>query len=135
MVSASFTILGAYPLTARGKLGRHAVPISDVHAGAGQCIASHNAIEKNIAEMWMDLLAVGRVAVHDNFFDFGGNSLLALQPIGQIRQLNVDIDREAVFLTQTMEALSAGSETQLLAELDKMSAFEAASYLSGGAQL
>jgi acyl carrier protein len=40
--------------------------------------------EQALAAIWRDLLGVASVGVHDNFFDLGGNSLLALVMVGRV---------------------------------------------------
>lgn len=41
-------------------------------------------LERQLAEMWAATLGVERVGVHDNFFDLGGTSLLAVQLVSRI---------------------------------------------------
>ncbi|MET0250958.1 MAG: thioesterase domain-containing protein, partial [Novosphingobium sp.] len=43
-------------------------------------------IEAVIAGLWSDLLGVGSVGRHDNFFDLGGHSLLAVQFTNRLRK-------------------------------------------------
>jgi acyl transferase domain-containing protein len=48
--------------------------------------APGNEVERVIVNIWQDLFGIERVGIHDNFFDLGGNSLLAIQIITQIRK-------------------------------------------------
>jgi acyl carrier protein len=42
-------------------------------------VAASTPLETMVAEIWSEVLGVERVGVHDNFFDLGGRSLLAVQ--------------------------------------------------------
>lgn len=54
--------------------------------GGGSVKSPRNATETRLAELWARLLQV-RVGVEDDFFDLGGDSLLALQMMAQVKQL------------------------------------------------
>ncbi|MCX5233312.1 type I polyketide synthase [Streptomyces sp. NBC_00233] len=45
---------------------------------------AHSSVEQQVAEIWKEALGLDRVGRHDNFFDLGGESLLALQIIAEI---------------------------------------------------
>src|SRR5208337_2668020 len=81
MVPAVFVLLEAFPLTANGKVDRHALPTPD-----GQrpeldeaFVAGRTPTEELLAEIWAQVLGVERVGIYDDFFQLGGHSLLATQ--------------------------------------------------------
>lgn len=88
MVPARFIFLDALPLTLSGKIDRRALPEPD-NAGPGVS-ASHAAprtpTELMLAGIWKKVLGVRQIGVHDNFFEFGGHSLLAAQVVSEIRR-------------------------------------------------
>jgi acyl transferase domain-containing protein/acyl carrier protein len=49
-------------------------------------VAPHNYIEQTIANIWEELIGIEKVGIHDNFFESGGHSLLAVQTISRIRE-------------------------------------------------
>ena len=53
---------------------------------ATELAGARTATERAIAEAWRDLLGVDGVGIHDNFFDLGGNSLIAIQLVSTINQ-------------------------------------------------
>ncbi len=80
LAPATVTILDHLPLTANGKVDRTALPRPERTAGvAGMVIAPRTRDERQIAEIWVQLLGMKTVSVHDNFFDVGGTSLLAIR--------------------------------------------------------
>lgn len=49
--------------------------------------ASGNDIEQIVANIWQDVLGTKQVRIHDNFFDLGGDSLLAVQLFAQVERM------------------------------------------------
>ena len=79
MVPSAWVILPTLPLTPNGKIDRRALPapeIGRVNRAAGY-VAPRTPQEYTLAEIWEQLLSIGRISVHDDFFDVGGHSLLA----------------------------------------------------------
>ncbi|GBC61780.1 type I polyketide synthase [Desulfonema ishimotonii] len=55
-------------------------------------VAPETETEKALARIWKKLLGIGRIGVHDNFFDLGGHSLNAVQMITLIsEQMGVEM--------------------------------------------
>lgn len=81
MVPAAFVTMDALPLTPNRKLDRRALPVPDQARQDRRCdfTAPRSTIEKAVANIWQEMLAVERVGVHDNFFELGGHSLLAVR--------------------------------------------------------
>ena len=50
---------------------------------------------------------VGRVGIDDNFFEFGGDSIVSIQLVSRARRHGLSITPRAVFQHQTVEALAA----------------------------
>jgi amino acid adenylation domain-containing protein len=78
MVPAVFVMLPAFPVTPNGKADRAALPEPDLGRPelANAFVAPRGDLERSVAALWRELLGVGQVGVHDNFFDLGGHSLL-----------------------------------------------------------
>ena len=92
------------------------------------------ALERDLAELWSELLRVTPVGVHDNFFELGGHSLLAVQLLSRVRQIyGIDLSLEVVYsgeftvaeLAKAIELKeieqSGGDYQELLQELDGLS--------------
>ncbi|MFC7643991.1 phosphopantetheine-binding protein [Streptosporangium lutulentum] len=75
-----------------------------------------------MAEVFAELLKVEKVGVDDDFFELGGNSLLAIRAIARIRsQIEVDIPVRGLFSYATVADLAAEIERRLTEDLDRLS--------------
>jgi acyl carrier protein len=99
MVPASLTLLPELPLTANGKLDRHALPApSRTHQPDDEFVAPQTATEAQVAGIWCDVLGLDRVSANDNFFHVGGHSLLAARVVTRVRdELDVELSLRALF--------------------------------------
>ncbi len=70
-------------------------------------VPASNDYEKKIAAIWQEVLGINKIGIHDNFFDLGGNSLIGLQVISQIRKvLECELSTVALFEAPTVSALA-----------------------------
>jgi amino acid adenylation domain-containing protein len=108
MVPAAYVQLEQMPLTANGKLDRKALPAPDGEAYALRGYEDPvGEIETAVAEIWMELLKLKRVGRHDNFFDIGGHSLLAVRLISRLRKhLNIEVTMGDLFAHPSLATLS-----------------------------
>jgi acyl-coenzyme A synthetase/AMP-(fatty) acid ligase len=91
MVPRIFLRLPALPLTPSGKVDRQSLqapPASAMAATPGDDrVGPRDPVETSIAAVWTELLGLERVDIHQNFFDAGGHSLLAMRLLARIEQL------------------------------------------------
>jgi acyl carrier protein len=60
-----------------------------------------------VVAIWRELLKLDRVGIHDNFFDLGGQSLLAIQVISRIRNsFKAEVTLQRFFDAPTIATLS-----------------------------
>src|SRR3712207_9559218 len=72
------------PLNANGKVDRKALPVPEV--GEESFVEPQTELEKEIAEIWKEVLKVDKVGVSDNFFKIGGDSILAIKVYSKISE-------------------------------------------------
>lgn len=87
MLPAAFVYLDKLPLNPNGKLDRQALPAPE-HVRPplkDEYIAPRTPTEEILVDIVENLLSVERVGVHDDFFELGGNSLLAVRLINEIQ--------------------------------------------------
>ncbi|WP_280440189.1 non-ribosomal peptide synthetase, partial [Nocardia cyriacigeorgica] len=110
MIPAALVVLDAFPVNASGKLDRKALPAPKFEAKAFR--APSTPIEEIVAEVFADLLGVGRVGVDDDFFELGGNSLVATQVVARLSAaLDTQVGVRTLFEAPTVGALAARMES------------------------
>ncbi len=67
-------------------------------------------VETALAEIWRQVLRLDTVSVTDNFFEVGGDSIVSIQVIAQLRDRGWRIDPRQIFRHQTIRALAAVAE-------------------------
>src|SRR5690606_19640165 len=118
MVPAVITVLDALPLNANGKVDRQALP-APVFASEQPYEAPRGDIEQTLARLWQQVLSVEKVGRADNFFDLGGDSILSLQIVARCQQAGWRITPRQMFERQTIAALAAVTEPEVVAPSDE----------------
>jgi thioesterase domain-containing protein/acyl carrier protein len=73
----------------------------------GMAIAPRNDLERQLKDIWERELGRQPIGVTDNFFEAGGNSIIALQIFNEIRvQLGKDLPLSTLFQCGTIERLA-----------------------------
>jgi acyl carrier protein len=110
MIPAIFVHLDALPLNASGKVDRRALPPPGTSRPTlGEpYVPPRGPVEKQLADIWAELLGVQGIGVYDDFFELGGNSLLGTRVITRLHEvLGVDIPLKLLFQEPTLAALAA----------------------------
>ncbi|MGW4769103.1 amino acid adenylation domain-containing protein [Nocardia sp. NPDC004278] len=112
LVPAAVVILDAVPLSPNGKLNRAALPAPVVQAKRFRAPAS--PVEEIVAGVFADVLGIdGPVGVDDDFFELGGNSLVATRVAARIgAALDATIPASMIFEAPTVARLAARAESQ-----------------------
>ncbi|EPY11369.1 amino acid adenylation domain-containing protein [Paenibacillus sp. cl6col] len=80
MIPSHFYKIDAVPLTSNAKIDKSALIKCgrSLHAGE-ESSDTPDEIESLIRRVWVDILQLENVGLHDHFFDIGGNSILLMQ--------------------------------------------------------
>ncbi|MFB7877888.1 amino acid adenylation domain-containing protein [Nocardia sp. NPDC056064] len=115
MVPAAVMLLDEIPLTPVGKLDRKALPEPTFTARAYR--APSTPVEEIVARVFADLLVPDdseQVGADDDFFELGGNSLLAAQAVARIgTALETRVPVQLVFEASTVSTLAARVESHI----------------------
>ncbi|MGH2510619.1 MAG: non-ribosomal peptide synthetase, partial [Ktedonobacteraceae bacterium] len=103
MLPATFVPLDLLPLTPNGKLDRHAVPVPEQTRALVEYVAPRTDLEKQLSQIWAQVLGLERVGIQENFFELGGHSLIATQMIIRVRErLLVNLPLRRLFEAPTV---------------------------------
>ncbi|OZC55760.1 non-ribosomal peptide synthetase [Rhodococcus sp. 06-621-2] len=110
MIPGAILTLDEFPLNTSGKLDRKALPAPTVHAT--QFRAPRTPIEEIVADVFADVLGLERVGLDDDFFELGGNSLVATQLVSRLGvALDSRVPVRMVFDASSVESLAARVES------------------------
>ncbi|NUT32230.1 MAG: amino acid adenylation domain-containing protein [Hamadaea sp.] len=108
MIPAGVVQLGALPLSRNGKLDRDALPPWQPDTGTRQSGAEFSRLERQIAEVWCDVLGCALDDLDSNFFDLGGSSLLMIKTQTALEErLRREVPMLTLFELPTVRALAA----------------------------
>lgn len=118
MIPTAFVYVDEFPLTINSKIDRKALPAPDLSSEHDNpFVAPRDPMEEMLALIWINLLNIEQISVFDNFFEIGGNSLLAMQVVSHIRQtLQIDVTILNLFGTPTVAGLSRYLNDQIQAK-------------------
>ncbi|HEY4182358.1 MAG TPA: amino acid adenylation domain-containing protein [Kofleriaceae bacterium] len=107
MVPAAFVSLEDLPLTPSGKLDRKRLPAPEQQLQHVSSRVALDEIEEQVANIW-DALFGRALGLDEDFFDAGGNSLMAVRLLGRIEvQFGVRLALTVVFESSTIRTLAA----------------------------
>ncbi|MBZ5507151.1 MAG: amino acid adenylation domain-containing protein [Acidobacteriia bacterium] len=123
MVPDAFITLEKLPLTRTGKVDRRALPAPDWSQRAEEYVAPTTDVEKQIAQVWQEVLGIDRIGAHDDFFEIGGHSLNATRIVLNLQaRLSRGVSIRELFLNPTIAelAVALSSESTNVSVIEKI---------------
>ena len=95
-------------------------------------VAPTNELEKQITEIWQEVLGIAEVGIYDNFYELGGDSLIATQLVSRLRaRFPVDLPLRDLLLQAMIPTKQAEMIEQLMLEkIEELSDEEAEAFLA-----
>ncbi|MGI9317369.1 MAG: phosphopantetheine-binding protein, partial [bacterium] len=109
MIPSYFVHLSDIPLTANGKVDHNDLPDprNERPKLDQACIPATTDTEKTLVKIWREALRINQVGIDDNFFDLGGDSIIAIQIVVRANEGKIAITPNQLFLHQTIRQLAA----------------------------
>jgi amino acid adenylation domain-containing protein len=109
MVPSAFKLLDSLPHTPSGKIDRRALATAErkcLDRGT-PFVAARTGLERTVARISAEVLDLPLVGVNENFFELGGDSLMATQVASRIQEtLGVDLPLRDLFEAPTVAGLA-----------------------------
>jgi amino acid adenylation domain-containing protein len=117
LVPTAFSVLEKIPLTPNGKVDRKALSCVDYTSSARQSVRDlvlpETLLEMQLLQIWQRILGSRNIGVHDNFFEIGGHSLLAVSIINEINKLlDVNLTIPVFFLNPSIQCIARTLEEE-----------------------
>ena len=99
MIPAHFVRLEKIPLTSNGKVDKKALPVPEEEISmADGYISPQGETENKLANIWKDILNMGKVSANNNFLAIGGHSLKSTLLASRIlKEFNVEVTLKEIF--------------------------------------
>jgi amino acid adenylation domain-containing protein len=120
MVPSHFVLINEVPLTVNGKVDGDSLPPVEGNSLVNrEYVAPRSGAEKSAVSLWEKIIGDSRIGITDDFFERGGNSLLATQLISHAKVLyECDIPLKTLFeypilmeWVEQVEKIQVGAET------------------------
>ena len=90
LIPTHFVVLDRLPLSANQKVDRQALvaaPLKSIRAAEVAVLAARNETERRLVALWQECFELDSLSIEDDFFDLGGDSLLAARLFTQIERV------------------------------------------------
>ncbi|MDJ0840059.1 MAG: amino acid adenylation domain-containing protein [Acidobacteriota bacterium] len=115
MLPGFFVFLDAFPLNASGKVDRRALPAPKRDIDKASFVAPATDTERQIAEIWQEVLELETIGAQENFFEIGGQSLLLVQ----LHQRLEEVLERKIPLVKLLANPTVAAQAELLAPQPK----------------
>ncbi|MER5213900.1 amino acid adenylation domain-containing protein [Streptomyces sp. NPDC002838] len=116
MVPAHIVVMKEFPLTANGKLDRNALPEPAIRTGSLIQPATEN--ERKVCAAVAAVLRLEEVGVDQDFFQLGGDSILAISLLSALRDAGLYVTARQIFTNSTVGALAAVASREDVSTVD-----------------
>lgn len=103
MTPIALVTVAAWPLTDNGKIDRDALPLPEP-AASGTGNPPRSDRERTLAAIWARVLKRPGVGIDDDFFSLGGDSIAAIQMVGQACKAGLRMTPAHLFRHRTIAA-------------------------------
>ncbi|WP_168898084.1 non-ribosomal peptide synthetase [Bacillus sp. ISTL8] len=105
MIPKFIHVMEELPLMTNGKVDRKALPRFESFKNTDFYHPPINETQKKLVTIWEQVLQVEKVGIQDNYFELGGDSILALQIIAKSQEVSIDITTRDLFEYQTIKKI------------------------------
>ncbi|MCP4179877.1 MAG: amino acid adenylation domain-containing protein [bacterium] len=105
MIPSYLVKVESIPVNNNGKIEKDLLP--DPKMTVVNPVAPKNEFELKQCEIWKDILGLENIGIQDDFFEIGGNSMLAIKLIEKLKNdLNIDLKISQLHANSSIKALN-----------------------------
>ena len=86
MIPNLFIKMDKMPLNTSGKINTKALPEQTFKINNNTYVPASTETEKQLTNIWQDIIGINKIGINDNFFKLGGNSILSIKLINSINE-------------------------------------------------
>jgi amino acid adenylation domain-containing protein/non-ribosomal peptide synthase protein (TIGR01720 family) len=116
MVPAHIVVMQEFPLTANGKLDRRALPEPEIVTGS--FVRPSTDDERAVCAAVASVLRLEEVGVDQDFFQLGGDSILAISLLSALREAGLYVTAGQIFTNSVLGALAAVASREDVSRAD-----------------
>ena len=125
MVPSFLIQLEDFKYTPNGKIDRQKLPMPKALKKEGTIVTAKTPTEIKLTKIWELLLGLSPISIESNFFEIGGDSILALKMQIELLNENINISYADIFKNNTIKELAKRIDS-LSDNFDKSAAVMAA---------
>jgi amino acid adenylation domain-containing protein len=121
MVPSAFVLCKEIPLLPNGKVNKKLLSVPETAMGSSstEYVPAFTPIEKELEKIWISLLGKETIGINDNFFDSGGNSLIAMQLVIRVQDaFGVQVGLRDLLIDATIRNTAEKLEEAILAKAE-----------------
>jgi FkbM family methyltransferase len=109
LVPTEIVLVDSLPRLPNGKIDRRTLEFLDRQhpVATEEAAAPLSETEKQLAQIWSEVLKRDSVGSNDNFFDLGGDSILVMQIVSRAARTGLRLTPKLIFKHQTIAELAA----------------------------
>nr|MBA3816541.1 AMP-binding protein [Parachlamydiaceae bacterium] len=108
MVPSYFIRMDEIPLSTNGKIDYLRLPDPFLERERKNCILARNENEKALVHLWANVLGLPQedISIEDDFFDLGGDSIIAMRLLPKLSDLGMKLSIKEIFQYRTISAIT-----------------------------
>ncbi len=117
MIPSQFVAVDSLPLTASGKVSREVLLAHAKTLGKqNTSTPPRTDLERKLVEVWVNSLGLNSIGIHDNFFEIGGDSMVAMHLLRDMKTANFHITLKELNRYPTVAGLLSKKDSPLQAK-------------------
>lgn len=114
MIPDTYIKVNEFKMTINGKIDKLSLPNPNKTGSESdsEYVEPRTEIEKQLAEIWSEILNIKQISIEDNLFELGADSLAIIEFQTLAINLNININAQEIYESQTIKKIAEKIEDQ-----------------------